>query len=104
MVTTDPTQTLIKYLITRNKPDRERLQLNHFKNIRCNDNDNKSCIIPIYTPTDNIDTLPNDLIILTPNNKYCFFINDLYNVNYTALLSRLITRYKLTVRPYNIVL
>ena len=104
------TKALIRFLINRNRADATRLNLTHFKNIRCKDNNNKSCIIPIYkTPEDrrtikHIEENENNLIVLTLNKIYSVFIRDIYNINYTELLNRMATRYKLEVRPYNTIL
>jgi hypothetical protein len=106
----NPTKELIRFLINRNRADATRLNLTHFKNIRCKDNNNKSCIIPIYkTPEDrriikHIEENENNLIVLTLNKIYSVFIPDIYNINYTELLNRMATRYKLEVRPYNTIL
>jgi len=106
----NPTKELIIFLINRNRADATRLNLTHFKNIRCKDNNNKSCIIPIYkTPEDrrtikHIEENENNLIVLTLNKIYSVFIRDIYNINYTELLNRMATRYKLEVRPYNTIL
>ena len=43
----NPTKELIHFLINRNREDAKRLKLIHLKNIRCKDNNNKSCIVPI---------------------------------------------------------
>ena len=53
--TTDinPTKELIRLLINRNRPDANRLNLKHVENMRCQDNNIKSCIIPIYKPVGN---------------------------------------------------
>lgn len=110
--TTDinPTKELIRFLINRNRTDANRLNLKHFKNIRCKDNNNKSCIIPIYKPpTDteaikHIEESENDLIITTNNKCYVVFIRDIYNIHYTNLLNRMAKRYKMEVRPDNIIL
>ena len=106
----NPTKELIKFLINRNRADATRLNLTHFKNIRCKDNNNKSCIIPIYkTPADiktikHIEENEKNLIVLTLNKIYSVFIRDIYNINYTELLNRMATRYKLEVRQYNTIL
>ena len=104
----DPRKKLIKFLIKRNKNDVERLNLKHFKNIKCKDNNNKSCIVPIYKQKNNQNTGINnekgELFIYTPNEKYILFIRDLYNINYTNILNHLIKRYKLDVREPNILL
>ena len=104
----DPRKELIRFLIKRNKNDVERLNLKHFKNIKCKDNNNKSCIVPIYKQKNNQNTDINnekgELFIYTPNKKYILFIRDLYNINYTNILNHLIKRYKLDVRQPNILL
>ena len=104
----DPRKELIKFLIKRNKNDVERLNLKHFKNIKCKDNNNKSCIVPIYKQKNNHNTDINkekgEIFIYTPNKKYIIFIRDLYNINYTNILNHLIKRYKLDVREPNILL
>jgi len=104
----NPTKELIHFLIKRNKKDVERLNLKHFKNIKCKDNNNKSCIVPIYKQKNNHNTDINkekgELFIYTPNKKYILFIRDLYNINYTNILNHLIKRYKLDVREPNILL
>ena len=104
----DPRKELIRFLIKRNKNDVERLNLKHFKNIKCKDNNNKSCIVPIYKQRNNQNTDINkeksELFIYTPNKKYILFIRDLYNINYTNILNHLIKRYKLDVREPNILL
>ena len=105
-----PTKELIRFLINRNRPDANRLNLKHFKNIRCKDNNNKSCIIPIYKPPTNkeaikhIEESEDDLIITTNNKCYVVFIRDIYNIHYTNLLNRMAKRYKMEVRPDNIIL
>ena len=104
----DTRKELIRFLIKRNKNDVERLNLKHFKNIKCKDNNNKSCIVPIYKQKNNQNTDINnekgELFIYTPNKKYILFIRDLYNINYTNILNHLIKRYKLDVREPNILL
>ena len=68
------TWELLQFLIKRNKQDATHLQLTHFKNIRCKDNNNKSCIIPIYKTPENRDDLndveQSNLLIHTINYKY----------------------------------
>lgn len=98
---TNPTKILIKFLINRNKNDVIKFNLKHFKNIRCKDINNKSCIVPIYNaPIDReeLDTTEkSNLLIHTINYKYCMFIRDIYEIKYMDLMERLDKRYKLNV-------
>jgi hypothetical protein len=95
------TKALIRFLINRNRADATRLNLTHFKNIRCKDNNNKSCIIPIYkTPENREDQNKAEqsrLLIHTINYKYFIFIRDIYNITYKNLLERMDGRYKINV-------
>ena len=106
----NPTKELTRFFINRNRADATRLNLTHFKNIRCKGDNNKSCIIPIYkTPEDritqkHIEENENNLIVLAITKMYSIFIRDIYNINYTELLNRMATRYKLEVRQYNTIL
>ena len=51
----NPTIEFIRFLIVRNREDATNLKLKHFRNIRCNDNNSRSCIIPIYKIPENRD-------------------------------------------------
>ena len=97
----NPTKQLIHFLINRNREDAKRFKLTHFKNIRCKDNNNKSCIIPIYKTPENPEELKeaerSDLLIQTINYKYTIFIRDIYNIKYRDLMERMDARYKLNV-------
>ena len=89
----NPTKELIQFLINRNREDAKRFKLTHFKNIRCKDNNNKSCIIPIYkTPESRGDQRKaeqSNLLIHTINYKYFIFIRDIYTTTYTNLMERM---------------
>lgn len=97
----NPTKELIQFLIKRNREDATRLKLTHFKNIRCKDNNNKSCIVPIYKAPEKREdqhTAENsNLLIHTINYKYMIFIQDIYNITYKDLLERMDARYKIKV-------
>ena len=97
----NPTKELIQFLIKRNREDATRLKLTHFKNIRCKDNNNKSCIVPIYKAPESRDDLNNAeqsrLLVHTINYKYFIFIRDIYNITYKNLLERMDARYKIKV-------
>ena len=90
-------------MINRNKATASRLNLKHFKNIRCNDIKSKSCIIPIYKTPEDAENIKqaNDneykLIVYTLNKKYIIFLDDLLYKNYGELINRMRTRYKLDV-------
>ena len=98
---TNPTKILIEFLINRNKNDVIKFNLKHFKNIRCKDINNKSCIVPIYNAPIDREELENarysNLLIHTINNKYFIFIRDIYEIKYMDLMERLDKRYKLNV-------
>ena len=100
---TNPTKQLIKFLINRNREDTEQLNLTHYKNIRCKDSNNKSCIIPIYKAPHNTEQIRNirqqQHVLLTLNNLYCFFIRDIYDVKYVDVLNTMETKYKIDARP-----
>ena len=102
-----PTKELIRFSINRTRPDAKRFNSKHFEKIRCKDNNNKSCIIPIYKPPANMDTQKdieeseNHLIMCTNNEWHVVFMRDIYNIHYTNLSSRMATRYKVEVRPDN---
>ena len=97
----NPTIELIRFLIVRNKEDATKLKLKHFKNIRCNDNNNRSCIIPIYKIPENRDYIndveKSNLVVETLNCKHAIFIRDIYNITYNNLLERMESRYKINV-------
>ena len=82
----NPTIELIRFRISRNSEDASNLKLKHFKNIRCEDNNNKSCIIPIYKTPENREDLKDvkqsNLLIETINFKHAIFIRDIYNITY----------------------
>lgn len=44
-------------LINRTRADSNNLNLQHFKNIGCKDNNNKYCLVPIYQTPDNLEEL-----------------------------------------------
>jgi len=97
----NPTKELIQFLIKRNRKDATRLKLTHLKNIRCNDNNNKSCIVPIHKAPESRDDLnkaeQSRLLVHTINYKYFIFIRDIYNITYKNLSERMDTRYKINV-------
>ena len=97
----NPTKELIHFLINRNREDAKRFKLTHFKNIRCKDNNNRSCIIPIYKTPENREELNeaerSKLLIQTINYKYAIFIRDIYNITYKDLMERMDARYKINV-------
>ena len=97
----NPTIELIRLLISRNREDARQLKLTHFKNIKCNNDNNKSCIIPIYKIPDSReyikDVKDSDLVVETLNCKYAIFIRDIYNITYKNLLERMESRYKINV-------
>jgi len=97
----NPTKELIHFLINRNREDAKRFKLTHFKNIRCKDNKNKSCIIPIYKTPENREELNeverSKLLVQTINYKYAIFIRDIYNITYKNLMERMDARYKINV-------
>ena len=97
----NPTKELIIFLINRNREDANILKLTHFKNIRCKDNKNKSCIIPIYKTPENREELNeverSKLLVQTINYKYAIFIRDIYNITYKNLMERMDARYKINV-------
>ena len=95
---TNPTDELITFLINRNREDSERFKLTHFKNIRCNDANNRSCIIPIYkAPKDRHELNEAELsniLIHTINYTYFRFRRDMYNITYKNIMERMDPRYK----------
>jgi hypothetical protein len=97
----NPTIEWIRFLISRNREDARQLKLKHFKNIRCNDNNNRSCIIPIYKIPESReyikDVKDSNLVVETLNCKHAIFIRDIYNVTYKHLLERMDKRYKINV-------
>ena len=99
--TENPTKELIRFLINRNREDAKRFKLTHFKNIRCKDDNNKSCIIPIYkapeNPEEQNEAEKSNLLIQTINYKYAIFIRDIYNIKYRDLMERMDARYKINV-------
>ena len=100
---TNPTKQLIRFLINRNRADTEQLNLTHYKNIRCKDNNNNSCIIPIYKTPDNTEQIKHieqqQRVLLTLNNLYCFFTRDIYDIKYCDVLNTMETKYKMDARP-----
>ena len=97
----NPTRELIQFLINRNREDASNLKLTHLKNIRCKDDNNKSCIIPIYKTPENREDQnqveQSRLLLHTINYKYFIFIRDIYNITYTNLMERMDDRYKINV-------
>jgi hypothetical protein len=97
----NPTLGLIRFLISRNREDATFLKLKHFKNIKCNSDNNKSCIIPIYKIPESReyikDVKNSNLVVETLNCKYAIFIRDIYNITYKNLLERMENRYKINV-------
>ena len=97
----NPTKELITFLINRNREDANDLKLTHFRNIRCKDNNNKSCIVPIYKTPENREDQnkaeQSNLLIHTINYKYFIFIRDIYNITYKDLMERMDGRYKINV-------
>jgi hypothetical protein len=99
----NPTTQLIRFLINRNRADTEQLNLTHYRNIRCKDNNNKSCIIPIYKTPDSTEQIKHieqqQHVLLTLNNIYCFFTRDIYNIKYGDVLNTMETIYKIDAIP-----
>ena len=89
----NPTKEFMRFLINRNREDAKRFKLTHFKNIRCKDNNNKNCIIPICKTPENREELneaeQSQLLIQTINYKCAIFIRDIYNITYKKLMERM---------------
>ena len=98
-----PSPHLIKFLITRNRKDTKRLNLTHYRNIKCKDSNNKSCIIPIYKAPYDTEQIRNirqqQHVLLTLNNLYCFFIRDIYCIKYVDVIDTMEAKYKMEARP-----